>query len=155
VRELPLTRDEAALVQGREEGESWARVVLFQRHGRDAQRVLARILGHDPDLEDLVQEVFLRALDGIGRLEQADKLRSWVVAIAVFTARERIRAQRRGWWMILSPSSEVEGLPMPSEPDDELSEATYRVLHRMPGDERVALALRMIEGMELSEVADA
>ncbi len=45
------------------------------------------------------------------------------------------------------------------EPHDALAtetlRATYRVLERMGSDERIAFALRFIDGMELTEVAQA
>ena len=42
-----------------------------------------------------------------------------------------------------------------SEEVREALEETYRVLDLMPADERIAFALRFVEGMELTEVADA
>jgi RNA polymerase sigma-70 factor, ECF subfamily len=157
VRTLPLVRDDREMVEALKGSEPWARAVLFDRYARDAERVLARILGSDSELQDLVQDVFVRALEGIDRLQDPDKLRSWIVAIAVFTARERIRARRRKWWMVLFPHGAIDEMAVQAAEDEdgELVDATYRVLDSLPDDERIALALRMIDGMDLIEVAQA
>jgi RNA polymerase sigma-70 factor (ECF subfamily) len=161
VRPLDPWRGDAELVEGLKAGKSGARAALFDRHARDVERVLARILGDDAELQDLVQDVFLRAFEGCGRIESPEKLRSWMVAISVFTARERIRRRRRKWWMVLVPQQSLEGAPA-TEPATrlqgearELAAATYRVLDRLDDDDRIALALRLLEGMELEEVARA
>jgi RNA polymerase sigma-70 factor, ECF subfamily len=152
---LPVAPDDAAIVSGVRRGERWAKAALIHGFAPDAQRVLGRILGRDPDIEDLVQDVFVRALEGIDRLQEPQKLRSWIVAIAVHRARERIRSRRRRWWLLLLPHTSVEAFEDHRSADRELSDATYAVLDKMQEDERVALALRWIEGMGLAEVASA
>jgi RNA polymerase sigma-70 factor, ECF subfamily len=159
VRAIADGRTDADVVDGLKAGESWARAALFDRHARDVERVLARILGNDPELQDLVQDVFLRAFEACDRIESPEKLRSWMVAISVFTARERIRRRKRKWWMVLVPDQTLDHAAatepedrLPSE-DEELMAAMYRVLDKLADDERIALALRLLEGMELEEMA--
>jgi RNA polymerase sigma-70 factor (ECF subfamily) len=141
----------AALREGRAAGAS----ALFDLHHAHVRRVLVRVLGSDADLADLVQEVFLNAIASIGGLDNPDALRAWLGSIAVFTARARIRQRSR--WRILELVSH-EQLPdreqAQAPPEiDEAVRATYRVLERMGDDDRVAFALRFIDGMELTELA--
>lgn len=145
------------LVRALKAGEPWAPAALFNRHAPDVQRVLVRVLGIDPELQDLIQDVFLAALEGIGRLDDPDRLRSWLVGICVHIARHRIRSRRRRWWMILVPHDK---LPQPiAEPVDaserETVRATYRVLDQLHPDDRIVLALRLLEGMDVMDVAEA
>jgi RNA polymerase sigma-70 factor, ECF subfamily len=155
VRHLPVVRSNEALVDGLREGEPWARAELFDRFGAEVERVLVRILGPDQDRLDLMQDVFVRTLEGIGKLDDPARLRAWIVSIAIFTARERIRKRRRSRWLVILPPKAVpeQQTPPDAHEDHEIAQATYRVLDQLDPDERIALVLRLLEGLELSEVA--
>jgi len=149
---------DAALVEGIRAGQVSARAALFDRHAAHVQRVLARVLGHDPDLADLVQDVFVRAFAGIDALEDPAVLRGWLTSIAVFTARGCIRRRTVRRWLGLLPAREEPPEVAAVTPTEDVSaalRATYAVLARLPADERIAFALRFVDGMELTDVARA
>jgi RNA polymerase sigma-70 factor (ECF subfamily) len=105
----------------------------------------------------MTQDVFLLALESLSKLENPRALRGWLAQIAVFHARHRIRDRKQ--WSILRFFAPAD---LPSAPatghDYEGSEAlraAYRVLAQLTADERIAFALRFVEGMELLEVAAA
>ncbi|MBX3185877.1 MAG: RNA polymerase sigma factor [Labilithrix sp.] len=131
---------------------------LFDRHGPKVERLLFSLLGPEPEAEDLLHEVFLRAIEGIHDLDEPAKLRSWLTGIAVFTAREWIRGRVRRRWL-----SFVAELPEPppgparvaTEEVTEATRCTFDVLRGMTADDRVIFSLRFIEGMEMSEIAVA
>jgi DNA-directed RNA polymerase specialized sigma24 family protein len=50
------------------------RTVLFDRHAADVGRVLLRLLGSDPDVPDLVHEVFVTAMAGSWHLRVSTRL---------------------------------------------------------------------------------
>jgi RNA polymerase sigma-70 factor, ECF subfamily len=147
--------DDDALALG--EGHAAAKVELFDRYAHYLERILARILGHDAELTDLLHEVFVRALAAIDTLEDPGALKGWLRGIAVLTARESIRRRIRGRWLrflSFEDLPEVEGIPSDDEGREALR-ATYAVLDRLGADDRIAFALRYIEGLELREVAAA
>jgi RNA polymerase sigma-70 factor (ECF subfamily) len=130
---------------------------LFDRYHGHVRRVLLHVLGPDTELADLVQEVFLVAMNSMDRLTEPTSLRGWLGSIAVFTARARMRQRTRWRIFQLFPTDElpeVEHETAPPEVDEALR-ATYRVLLRMPEEERTLFAHRFIDGMELSEMARA
>ena len=90
-------------------GDVAAMATLFDVHAEMVERILARILGRgrDVDLADLLQDVFVRALEGIGRLSDPRLLRPWIAGIAVRTARETIRARARRKWLRFLPGHDV------------------------------------------------
>lgn len=158
VRSIPFVGSDAALVEGIRAGQVSARAALFDRHAAHVQRVLARVLGHDPDLADLVQDVFVRAFAGIDALEDPAVLRGWLTSIAVFTARGCIRRRTVRRWLGLLPAREEPPEVAAVTPTEDVSaalRATYAVLARLPADERIAFALRFVDGMELTDVARA
>jgi len=146
-----------ALVAGLKAGEAGARGELFDRYGAHVQRVLARVLGVDQELGDLLHDVFIEAFSSIQGLGEPKALRGWLTSIAVFTARACIRRRKRRSWLRLVG---WEALPEQAAPvaSGDVSLAmtrVYAVLGAMDEDERIAFALRFIEGMELTEVAEA
>ncbi len=154
---LPTSGDEVALVSALVRGDPAARAELFDRHAPHAQRVLARVLGHDAELADLLHEVFARALAQIESLEDPAALKWWLTTIAVFTAREHIRRRMRGRWLRFFASEDLPDLPVTGA-DEEVRESlrrTYAVLDRLSVDDRIAFSLRFIEGLDFAEVAAA
>jgi RNA polymerase sigma-70 factor (ECF subfamily) len=149
---------DAELVGELRGGRHTAAVSLFDRHGKHVERLLYSLLGPENEAEDLLHEVFLRAIQGIRDLDEPAKLRSWLTGITVHTAREHIRRRVRRRWL-----SFVAELPEPPPPpvrvaSEEVTEATrctFEVLRGMSADDRVVFSLRFIEGMEMAEIAVA
>ena len=148
---------DAALVEALRARRGSGTEALFDRYHGHVRRVLVRVLGPDPEISDLVQEVFLQAIAAIGGLDRAESLRGWLGSIAVFTARARLRRRTRWSFIRFLPPDELPDIAdhRPSAEVDEALSATYRVLDRLPVEERIVFALRFIDSMELSEVAEA
>jgi len=148
--------DDVRLVRGLREHEPWAAAVLANRYLDHVRRVLVRVLGAgEPDLDDLVQEVFTRALAGAHKLSFAGALTSWLTSIAVFTGREAIRRRSRWRWLRFTATPPDRPAPQPSADVKDAARAVYALLDRLPVDERIPFALRAIDGMDLREVAAA
>lgn len=155
VRELHPHRGttDAHLVAEIRNGSSAAAGALFDRYGAHVERLLWSLLGPESEAEDLLHEIFVRALEGIAGVEDPTRLKSWLNGITVFTAREWIRRKVRRRWLRF-----VEELPDPpavsaSEEVTEATRRTFDVLREMASDDRVFFSLRFIEGMEMSELA--
>ncbi len=147
----------AEIVEGILHGSPRAKAALFDRFSGEVHRIVARICGVDADLSDLVQEVFVAALESVDELEDPGALKAWLRSIAVFTARKRLRKQRRHRWLLFFACDEVPE-PAVEAADAECLEAvraTYAILDTLSPDDRIAFTLRVIEGMETTEVADA
>jgi RNA polymerase sigma-70 factor (ECF subfamily) len=84
-------------------------------------------------------------------------LRAWIGSLAVFTARGHLRKRRRWRWIRFFAPEDVPDTAAPTATPEQhlMVRGTYQVLDRMPGDERIAFALRFISEMELTEVAAA
>src|SRR5205823_1610740 len=91
--------DDAMLVRRSIARDPWAAAQLVDRYGPYLQRVLARLLGSDPELGDLLQETFSRVFSRLDRLRDPSTLKTWMTSIAVFTARETLRRRRRARWL--------------------------------------------------------
>lgn len=157
VIQLRAGESDAALIRALRAGDPHAGAALFDRYAVHVRRVLARVLGPDPELSDLLQDVFVAALTSVGSIEDPSALKAWLTRTAVFTARGRIRRRTRWRFLRFVPDDELPEAPAPAA-DAEGSEAlaaVYRVLNALPTDERIAFALRLLDGMELTAVATA
>jgi RNA polymerase sigma-70 factor (ECF subfamily) len=149
--------DPAALALALRQGEAWAERALLEQRTAHVERILTRILGARGDLDDLVQEVFVRALQRVEELREPRALRGWLTGIAVNVAREAIRAARRRRWLSLVAPHETPEVPAPlASPETRAAvRAFYRVVSELDADAHIAFTLRFVEGMELAEIAGA
>jgi RNA polymerase sigma-70 factor (ECF subfamily) len=152
---LPLPESDQALITLVLGGSTQAWRELVERYADDVERLLYRILGPDPDIEDLMQEVFLVALSSLHRLREPSALRSWLGGIAVRKAKKLIRKRTRlRFIQFMAPSDLPEtAAALPSFEVSEALRATYGILAQLAVEERIAFALRHVDGMDLSEVA--
>lgn len=152
--------DDRALVDGIRAGNPVAMAEFHDRFARPVERILWGILGPDHELSDLHHDVFVRALASIGKLREPEALRGWMNAIAAHTARSCLekRISRRRWQSGV-PAEAVpdEVTPDPSGQLDarEVLRAVHAVLDHLEPNQRVAFALRYLDGLELEDVAEA
>lgn len=146
--------DTTALVNALRGGDPAAPTALFDRYALFIHRALVRIIGSDdPESSDLLHDTFLRALQNVGRLKKPEALKSWLHGIAVFTAKEWLRARRR-MGHPQPPGSGPDRPAVSASPEArEAVRALYQVLDTFPEDERIAFVLRFVERMDLAEMA--
>ena len=156
----PAIRDDAAddeaLVAALKAREPSAAQRLVERHGPLVSRVLMRVLGSgDSEHADVLQEVIVRAWQGIGQLHDPRALRGWLTQIAVFTARGAIRRRKRRRWLAFFDEVPEPEVRWAGPEVEEAARCVYRIFDRMPVDERIPLSLRMIDGLDLDAIAGA
>jgi RNA polymerase sigma-70 factor (ECF subfamily) len=124
---------------------------LYLRHSRYVAGVIVRLTGDDADLDDIVQDTFIRAADRIATLREPAFVRRWLVTIAVRICQGRLtRRHRRGqlraqWSHGLARSSD----PRDAAPADDL----YAALDGVPDKLRIPWLLHRVEGEKLEDVA--
>jgi RNA polymerase sigma-70 factor (ECF subfamily) len=157
VTPLKFVGDDRALVEALRSKHPGAVAALYELHAGTVHRTLRSALGPDADLPDLLQEVFIRALDSIAQLDDHERLRSWLTTIAVFSARALIRQRaRRRWLSLFAPQRTASTVQAPPNSEARLAlREVYELLDRLPLDERMAFVLRVIHGMTLPDAAEA
>ena len=150
-----LDADEARLIAAAS-GDDAAVRQMYRDHVDRVHRCVARILGpNDPDVDDVVQQVFLAALDGAARFDGRSKVSTWIVGIATRRALDAARARhRRGRW---SKIREMVGLGRPAERPDARHDAlslAEAALAQLTPDQRTVFVLHQVEGYTFQEIAD-
>ena len=129
---------------------------LYREHVDRVWRTAARILGaHDADVEDVVQQTFLAALDGAERFDGRSRVSTWIVGIATRRALDHARDRwRRSRWQRVG---EWVGLGRPeARPDDRVDSASLAAwaLGRLTPEQRVVFVLCEVEGHTLAEASE-
>lgn len=149
-------RSDEEIVRGMRAGEAWAAAALLDRYGPLVERLVRRIMGHDPDLQDLVQDAFATILASIDQVRDEKALKGWIASVAAHTAHHAIRRRKLSRWIFFWQKTDP---PEPSCETDmgarEAVQRMYAALDQLPSDERVAFALRFIDEMPLEDVAQA
>jgi RNA polymerase sigma-70 factor (ECF subfamily) len=128
----------------------------YRRYARYVAAVVLRLDPGVPDLDDVVQDVFLAAASGLRRLRDKNATKAWLATVTVRMVRRRLQLRRMWRWFGIGeddrpPAPLVDGGSNPV--DRLLLGAVYEVLDSMPVDDRVAFVLHHIEGEKLEEVA--
>lgn len=142
---------DGALVEAALEGDRWAEDALVRRHGREVERLIARLLGTHQGVHDLAQDTFLAAFERLATLREPAVFRGWLLRIAVLKVRRAIRRRKLLRRLGLDqsvPDATLEALASQGAgPEVRLELATLdAVLAALPANQRVAWMLRYVEG---------
>jgi RNA polymerase sigma-70 factor (ECF subfamily) len=150
-----MSEDESILLALRA-GEEHAARALWLRFAPVVRQVLRRMVG-DANTEDLAQDAFLTVFSRVHKLKEPAALRSFIVSIAKFTARDerrkRARARRHAGGDLADVSDQLVVTT-----DVDSREGLFRfamILGRHGPRERAAFALRFLQGKDLVETASA
>ena len=133
---------------------------LVLRHHAAVGRLLWRFVRTKPDLDDLVQETFLRMVRGLPQWRKQQPFVHWLFRIATNTGRDYFRRQtvRRRWLTDVRPN-ETDDPPDAADPGADpaaraaANEVKALLAHLSP-DERTLLTLHHLEGWGLAQIAD-
>lgn len=163
-RESPVSSDVSLLADDRDSdifvraviaGEPWAEREMFRRYAPMVQATLWRCLGPMHDIDDLMQEVFLRVFDRVKTLRDFTALRSFVYTIAVRVARtdiRRVRIRRASEAVDMDDIANCEGISVDPEARDTLTHV-QDILDGMKAQHRMAFVLRHVDGLSVGDVA--
>ncbi len=157
----PAPEDDATLVARFAAGEVVAFDQLYDRHVGYVAGVAFRLLGDQRELNDVLQETFLAALETMDKLREPARVRAWLVGIAIRRVRRRL--YKRARWAFIRRVLGA-GAPVASDPEDrarvdELGRAlssvdpkfqTPWVLHHVEGETLPVVA--EIEGVSLATI---
>jgi RNA polymerase sigma-70 factor, ECF subfamily len=135
---------DSALVDAARRGDRRAFGRLFEEHGAMVHGILlARVPARDA--EDLLQDVFLAALQRLETLREAAAFGAWLATIARNRVVDFHRAQRT--------TTELPDDLAHEDPAQSEAEEVLVVIRALPEAYRETLVLRLVEGMSGPEIA--
>jgi RNA polymerase sigma-70 factor (ECF subfamily) len=125
---------------------------LTRRHNQRLYRIARGILRSDLEAEDVVQDTYIRALDGLERFRGQSALGTWLVRIAINEALGRAR-RKKPEALDAPPAAPVV------DPETLMATAESRVMLEraiddLPDAFRSVFVARMVEGLSIEETAD-
>jgi len=138
-------------------GAPWAAEEAWNRYAPMVHDLLRRGLGPGADLDDHVQEVFLRLFRKAATLRDAMALRSFVFSIGARVMRWQLRRRMVRRWVGLSPTGELPDVAQPPVDVDarEALRRLYALLEKLGPADRTIFVLRQSEELTLPEIASA
>jgi RNA polymerase sigma-70 factor, ECF subfamily len=146
---------EAALVAAVRRGEIAAFSRLYDLHIEAVVRRLSHLLGPSGNLDDLVQETFLRAMKALPRFRGDSPLRHWLMRIAASVAFDDRRRARRSLWRLFVKPEQLDEAVSPARGAESYADlaAVHRALGRLSPRLREVIVLYELEGQPLAEIA--
>lgn len=138
------------LIAGARRGNVDAFNLLISRWEKRIYNYLYRLVSDREDALDLAQDVFLKAYQNLGKLEDPSRFAPWLYRIAHNEAYSLLRKNR----------PEVELFePSPSPPSPrmlpiEVSLAVESALARLTPDQKEAVVLKIYQGFKFEEMAE-
>jgi len=126
-------------------------------HQSSAFRVALGILGGEADAQDAAQDGMLRALKGLAGFRGDASFRTWLLAIVANEARSMLRRTARRREAPLDDDFAADSLTGGVAEGVVLRAEVARVralLARLPEKQRLAVQLRVDEGLSFREVGD-
>ncbi len=157
--------DERELVRLAQNGTAEAFEELVRRHQQRVFAVVARILHRREDVEEIAQQVFLKAYVSIRRFDMRSAFSTWLYKIAVNECWDSLRKKKVRPLVYESDLSEeqVQRLDSrasigqgPASPDEraQARELVELLLSSLSEEDRRILLLKEVEGLSVQEIAD-
>jgi RNA polymerase sigma-70 factor (ECF subfamily) len=147
---------DAALIAAWQGGDEQAAAELVRRHARPLARFLAGAGAPDTEVDDLVQETFIRAFRRVDKFRGQCQFRTWLLTIGGNALKDAGRRARRARIVPLSDGLRAAGgdphdVAVAGETERRLTDG----LTRLPRMQREVFLLRAQQGLEYDDIAAA
>jgi RNA polymerase sigma-70 factor (ECF subfamily) len=151
------TFEDSILIKLALAGQAESFAVLMDRHSAAVRRRIGSMVRNATDVEDLLQEVFLKVWRHLSTFRSESSFRTWMISVAVNEVLQSHRREQRWRWS--QTQRDLDTLTSTCEsPHQSLtrSEATHAVRSAvvgLPEKYRQVLILRDLEELSLRETA--
>src|SRR5438093_10725643 len=151
---VAASSSDAALIAAWQAGDEQAAAELVRRHARALARFLAGGGAREADVDDLVQETFIRAFRAVARFRGQCQFRTWLLTIGGNALKD---AARRFQQVRVVPLDDElrsrDGDPHETAVAGEVEGRLREMLERLPHMQREVFLLRAQQGLEYEEIA--
>jgi RNA polymerase sigma-70 factor (ECF subfamily) len=164
----PAAREEKDLVRRAQGGEVAAYEELLRTHQQRVFAVVAGILRRREDIEDVAQQVFVKAYFSLRRFDMRSAFGTWLYKIAVnecwdYLRKKRVRRlvyeadlseeQTRQLEAVQEHASSTEKAPEDAGRRTEQRDLLERLLSELDEKDRLMLVMKEVEGFSVEEIA--
>jgi RNA polymerase sigma-70 factor (ECF subfamily) len=162
----PEVEQEVDWIHRVQRGDREAFGLLIERHQRRVFSIIYRLVRRRDDVEDIAQEIFVKAFQAIGNFHFESSFATWIARVTVNHCYDYLRRQRssrvRYFWEMSEESRrrletraerQTEG-NLNAEDQAAVKDFADKLLARAPADDRVVLVLREIEDLSVEDIAE-
>jgi RNA polymerase sigma-70 factor (ECF subfamily) len=155
-RELPDEDEDVRLWRSVQAGSDAAFEELVTRHSARLASVASRLLNNPADVEDVVQETFLRVFETRSRYPRVYSLRVWLLRITINLCHSR---RRTAWWRRILLTHDYRESEAMGEDPQALAERgvmdgqIWNAVRELPETLRLPFLLRYSEELSGAEIA--
>ncbi|HEY2881225.1 MAG TPA: RNA polymerase sigma factor [Pirellulales bacterium] len=156
VRRTGSAADEAEWLARAVAGEQAAADWFVTAHQEQITRLVYRLLGWSGEIDDVVQDVFVDALQNLSRFDRRSKVATWLTRIAI----NRCRSYQRKQWIrreflrkLLRVGSDGTAEPEQTIEVQETVQQVHAALGKLKQEDREIVVLRYLEEMPIEEIA--
>ncbi len=152
---LPPEHDDAQAIRATLAGDRHAFARLVEKYQRPLYAVLRRLVRQHEEVDDLLQECFLRAFQHLREFEIGRPFYPWLYRIALNLA---LTALRRRKWLLPTENLDLfparEDDPETNMAAEEFHAALERAIAKLPAEQRTILLLRTRENMSYQDLSE-
>ncbi len=158
-------QDERELVTRAQKGDAEAYEILVRRHQHRIFAIVGGILRRSEDVEDIAQQVFLKAYLSLKRFDQRAAFGTWLYKIAVNECWDLLRKKKVRPLLYEADLSEDQARQMTAALEDtavggdirkrlELREQIERLFEAIDERDRLMLVLKEVEGFSVEDIGE-
>ncbi len=152
-----LTDEELASLVQQGETEAFAEIVL--RYEDKLRRYARRFLSRNEDIDDLVQEVFIKVFEHIQSFDKHQRFSPWVYRIAHNSFVNELKRQSRYPSSFFDPDTLMPYLASKETAESEnlaaeINEETEALVGKLPPKYREVIILHYFEDLSYQEISD-
>lgn len=132
--------------------------IVVRQYSEPLYRQIRRMVLSHADADDVLQNTFLKAWQGLGGFEGRSKLSSWLYRIAYNEAASLIRSRRDSLPLYSPDGDDTQGVASRLMADeffdgDETQAQLQAAIHALPDVQRTVFQLKYFEDMKYSEIS--
>jgi RNA polymerase sigma-70 factor (ECF subfamily) len=131
---------------------------LYRRYVDLVWGRLGRLIGPDPEREDLLQQIFMELFRALPRFRGDASFRTFLYRIVLNTASDHLKRRRRHPYPLgaedLNDLVDAHASPEVRAAERQRLAAAFAMLDRIKPKKRIAFLLRTVDGLSLEEIGE-
>ncbi len=159
----PNILDDETVIRRVKKGEIGLFEIVMRRYNQRLYRIIRSILGTDAEVEDVLQEAYIRAYGHLDQFEGRSSFATWLTKIAIYEAMSRARRGRRFQPLEVAMGDDGDRVvefrsTLPDPEQDAARHEMRRLIDEavdgLPESFREVFVMREIEQMSQAETAE-
>jgi len=150
----PLGQNEREIVKRILKGDSASFQELYNTHKKGLIRACWYFLGNDAEVEDMVQETFIKALKNLKNFRFECSLATWLNHIAVNLCRDLLEKKKKNLPFSVDFFSTRPSIEQKTPYPEETLKLLREEIQKLEGKDKELITLREIKGLSYEAIAN-